>query len=266
VEGPAHLELAAVRAKSPRQLVLYFSEPISASNSRASSFALVNASTQETLEVGSVACGTQELALGLAALSVMAAGHVYDVSYDIAADRNSARAAGKERFVADFYPPDNEVPALKAFHDSSGHLLLLWAPDNRIGNSAMEIWKKSAPDSLRFASLEPNRSAFRTSYEAGARYALKMINEFGASGVGAWASPSDAAVPVFPCLGTCLEETGWDSIPAHFRPLELTCDRLVYFSDSTGNAFVREITEKGVREIHRDSLGWFDTLWISGCR
>jgi len=267
--GPAHLELAAVQASGPSEVRLIFSEPLSPDNADPGLFTLTNASTGETLSLASSAPSEFTLSLKLAPAFVLTAGHVYDVRYDALSRDHNARAGGSSRFLADFLPPDGRVPALSVSRDSSGRILLTWSPENRIGNMALEIWKRSGLYGVPalVSVIEPNRSAFwmADGGEAGTGYALKMVNEFGKSGFGPWKTPEDAGIALFSCFGVCLLNRAQDSLPPGYSPRELTCDRLFYAHDSTGLFLVREVSPRGARELRERSPGRFDTTQLSWC-
>jgi hypothetical protein len=269
--GRPHLELAAVRSTGPSTIDAYFSEPVAESNNRTDLFTVINASTGKDLELASVSASGQTVTITLASRNVLSAGHVYDLHYDVAALENSAKASARERFLADFLPPKNPLGPLEVFRDSTNNVLLLWVPDNRIGNTATHIWKRWRKgkdfDSTQLASIEPNRSTYRTSLESGQspEYGLRFANEFGKSDISNWSSPVFASVRLFPCMNTCLENQAWDSLPAHFVPMELTCDMVMYKSDSIGEWWIRRITEGGIKEIRVDSTGAMDTLDVNGC-
>jgi len=155
---------------------------------------------------------------------------------------------------------------LEAWRDSCGTVLLLWTPDNRIGNSSLEVYRRSRNgDSTRVAALDPNRSAFWTSAsaESGETWAVRARNPYGAAPLSGWAGANDAGVDTFACQGVCLADS--TVVLPGFARLDAatTCDQAALRNDSLAVTIVYLITERGVLErIEPDSGSATETVVI----
>lgn len=272
VNGPARLEFVSARVPSPSEVRITFSESVERPEGSASAFRIFNASTGAELSVASVSGTGTDVTLKMAPASVLAAGHVYDLDYDFGgktAGDDRVRASGRERFLADYLPPDKPLSPLEAFRDSAGRVLLLWTSDHRIGNTAQEIWfRPFGADSVLLATLTPDRSAHRIAADPGpGSFALRFLNEFGKSDLAGWKAPRPYPVAVFPCFDRCLADSAAAPVAPGFTLLESGCDLLLYAHDSTGAQLVRRITPSGVME-YRESVpgrGFSDSLDLHWC-
>jgi len=252
-----HIECTGVVASGPFEVKLYFSEILSENNTDVSRFEVFNSSTGKIIDIITAKPAGQTITLGLeqpnkSAPHVLVAGHVFDVVYHAYARDNDAQADGTRRFTADFIPPVPSEP--QVWKDSVGTVMVLWSPDNRVGNTGQKLWKRQnttrqMPKTLA-AELAPDVGIFWStlSQEYGNEFSLNAYNKYGDSEKTAWKSIVNARIKAFVCKDVCLTSLTWSDLPKDFtrRENRSSCSRVEYYNSETESALVREFSPSGI--------------------
>jgi hypothetical protein len=269
-KGEPHIELTWAVADGPTTLRLFFSENVSETSGETNRYRAANSSTGDEVKVVSASASQQIVTLTLEGPTVqspwvLVAGHVYDVKYNVEALEYQAVAQGTHRLLADFWP--DKVPDLSVWKDSAGRLMLKWTPDNRIGNTGIEVWKKTtmsrAGDSTLLAKLPSTSSLYWPDFMAiGIElFALKVVNPYGESEPGEWVAPRSAGVETFLCMGECISNHV-DSLVDSLQALDFQkisrisdCNLIELENESNGMRLIFKYHPQGVEQVSIDSLG-----------